>query len=263
MSKSLSTGDCGNDEDRQDEECEIRYSEYLNISDVSFLLLLVALCVMFSQDDLEMDWIAIDMIAKVHSQRFSFVKYSFYEQTGLDIVPYCSDEIISDAKDEVDSEVEKFSVDVPDAEEDLVADVLAEYSSIETCDDMDEEEFQRCMQRYRPASGEYQEDHSEQIEEQSCNVATDTSHRESHTIANAPTIIAPISSMDDRVEVCQQQKKSVKELLPKISFLDFQSGDIALFLPMDAQIRSVWSAFNSMKQHFYLSEVSIFFQHMR
>jgi lipocalin len=42
-----------------------------------------------------------------------------------------------------------------------------------------------------------------------------------------------------------------------ISFLDFQSGDIALFLPMDAQSRDVWSAFNSMKQHYYLSEQSM------
>jgi hypothetical protein len=42
-----------------------------------------------------------------------------------------------------------------------------------------------------------------------------------------------------------------------ISFLDFQSGDIALFLPMDAQTRDVWSAFNSMRQHHYLSEQSM------
>jgi hypothetical protein len=44
---------------------------------------------------------------------------------------------------------------------------------------------------------------------------------------------------------------------PMISFLDFQSGDIALFLPMDAQTRDVWSAFNSMRQHHYLSEQSM------
>jgi hypothetical protein len=43
--------------------------------------------------------------------------------------------------------------------------------------------------------------------------------------------------------------------LPKLSFLSFQDGDIALFMPAFLDNRRIWMAFNSGCPHYYLSQV--------
>jgi hypothetical protein len=45
--------------------------------------------------------------------------------------------------------------------------------------------------------------------------------------------------------------------LPKLSFLSFQMGDIALFLPAFLDNRRIWMAFNSGCPHYYLSQESL------
>lgn len=44
---------------------------------------------------------------------------------------------------------------------------------------------------------------------------------------------------------------------PKLSFLNFQIGDIALFMPAISDNRRVWMAFNSGCPNYYLSQVSL------
>lgn len=44
---------------------------------------------------------------------------------------------------------------------------------------------------------------------------------------------------------------------PKLSFLNFEAGDIALFMPAFVENRRIWMAFNSGSPHYYLSQESL------
>ena len=43
---------------------------------------------------------------------------------------------------------------------------------------------------------------------------------------------------------------------PVITFIDFQVGDVALFMPLHHDNRKIWIAFNSSSPYHFLSEVS-------
>lgn len=50
-----------------------------------------------------------------------------------------------------------------------------------------------------------------------------------------------------------------KAKFPTISFIDFQVGDIALFMPANVNNRKIWMAFSSGSPYRFLAEVSLYF----
>jgi hypothetical protein len=89
--------------------------------------------------------------------------------------------------------------------------------------------------------------------------ASPTKPKESN-YASSSTIntVSPQSSINPTI-VTQVDVAIEEEQEPKISFMNFQPGSIALFVPVDAS-KKVWMAFHSGRPNHFLAEVRLLYK---
>lgn len=108
-------------------------------------------------------------------------------------------------------------------------------------------------------------------------IGTQIQFLESHGyITGLPEVVKELRLLKGTIPAMEEESESLRDLVssvftliskmkqclshslrnPVITFIDFQVGDIALFMPLSTENRKVWIAFNSNSPYHFLAEVS-------